>query len=228
MCGSDYRKTNQACTLVGISKLIDGNDRECPIDPDHELKDKRPYHWDLSIDDDELMNSENDNNDDNAEQVDDDNDVIYSDKEKKIMQKLSWQRHKTIEDRLIDSVSRRTNIQYIFPNININNKNKINNNNNNSNIKNEIIKIKKENTDNNDDNNDVQMSTSIDELNPVAIPTIGSGGNVELEIYHPFTQTMDHIEYEPTEWKNNPPTDTLFDDFQMPIEPLITPYSPKS
>merc|ERR1712157_484066 len=61
---------------------------------------------------------------------------------------------------------------------------------------------------------------------PVSVPRIGADGSLQIQIYHPMVQTVDHIEYEPTPLTQGEATKSVFDQFQVPIEHEIIHYAP--
>merc|ERR1712003_208720 len=64
------------------------------------------------------------------------------------------------------------------------------------------------------------------QLKAVSIPRIGKDGLLQMQIFHPMVQTMDHVEYEPTPLTQSEASKSVFDQFHVPIEYEIIHNSP--
>jgi len=62
---------------------------------------------------------------------------------------------------------------------------------------------------------------------PVAVPAISRDGALSISVYHPLVETTDEVEYAPTVGTHSAATDTVFDEFQIPMEPQLVTLSAK-
>lgn len=204
-----------------LKPLSTENMMRLPKVREFELNENRPFHWELPADSTNPMKLNKDykmkkgkmkGDYKEGEEVNADGktqgteDEFMYEKEREIMEGIRKQRGNTVQQRMVDSICGDTFIQYRYPD----NNNKVMSNNK-----------KKDGED-----HEVGMESMTEkDLCPVAVPKISRDGALQIAVYHPMVETTDHVEYEPTRLVGSGQTDTVFDEFQIPMEPTIALYS---